>query len=78
MTANWTRGNRQAAAEIAELLLKAAQTRICTGFPSIRASRPGNPRIVFTRTPDAPNHFTLLDLVIQFYAPPYPRTQTSG
>ncbi len=59
------------AAEITELLLKAGANENLHRLSSISASRPGNLRTVFTRTPDVPNHFTLLDVVIQFYAPIY-------
>ena len=58
-------------AAIVDLLLKAGANENLHRLSVIRASRPGNLRTVFTRTPDAPNHFTLLDLVTQFYAPPY-------
>lgn len=58
-------------AAIIDLLLKAGANENLHRLSVIRASRPGNMRTVFTKTPDVPNHFTLLDLVAQYYAPPY-------
>jgi ankyrin repeat protein len=59
------------AAEITELLLKAGANENLHRLSVIGVSRAGDQKTVFTREPNLPNHFSLLDLVAAFYAPPY-------
>jgi ankyrin repeat protein len=59
----------QTASAIVDLLLKAGANENLHRLSTISVSRAGNERTVFTREPNLPNHFTLLDLVCEFYAP---------
>ncbi len=59
------------AAEITELLLKAGANENLHRLSTIGVSRAGDQKTVFTMEPNLPNHFSLLDLVAAFYAPPY-------
>ncbi len=68
----------QVMGEIVELLRNAGANENLRRLSTISVSRGGDERIGFARVPNLPNHFSLLDLITGFYAPPFRAATRNG
>ena len=66
------------ATQIVRLLLDAKANDNLRRISTISVSRAGDEKIAFAEEPNLPNHFSLLDLVTGFYAPPFRNGPPNG